>query len=403
MIMLQQAVIYKTRLIFLLCFVVLATSCVSVSRPESATSNVDEILLDEVLSGIAILGRPIAPGEIPDEDILQIDDGMREFLARHVTPYKTKTAKVSNLLRAVLSPGVLGLKYDDSQTKTATGAFQAQRANCLAFSNLFVALAREAGLRAYYQDVLVAPEWELESGSMTLRRHVNVKIKISRQYDQVVDISRAQNNILRLASTKLSDDQAFAQYYNNRSIDYLHLKNYEQSFLYARKGLMLDPKAAFIWSNLGVILSRVNKIEHAEAALLKAVDLNSEEQAALSNLGSMYKAQGDLEAANYYDQMVKRYRAKNPYYLLLAARQAFQSNDYDIAMGMLRKALILKKDEPLLHELKSRTHLALGERMGAIRSLEKAMEVAETVSQQQKYGERLELLQSKDKTSSTDI
>lgn len=387
----------------MLCFIALATSCTTVSRPESTTSSADPILLDEILNGVAMLGRHTEPGELPDEDILEIDDGMREFLQRHVIPYKTKTAKVSNLLRAVLSPGVLGLKYDDSQTKTAVGAFQSQRANCLAFSNLFVALAREAGLRAYYQDVLVAPEWELESGSMTLRRHVNVKIKISRQYDQVVDISRAQNNVLRLESSKLSDDQAFAQYYNNRSIDFLHLKNYKQSFLYARKALMLDPKAAFVWSNLGVILSRVKKIEHAEAALLKAVDLNSEEQAALSNLASMYRAQGDLAAANYYDQLVKRYRAKNPYYLLLAARDAFHNNDYDTAMDMLRKALQLKQDEALLHELKSRTHMALGERLGAIKSLQKAIEVAETVSQQRQYGERLELLQGNSKTTSTDI
>ncbi|MEM8498856.1 MAG: transglutaminase domain-containing protein [Pseudomonadota bacterium] len=401
--MLSNLAMYFSRCIVLLCFVALIASCASVSRPESATSSADPELLDEILNGVAMLGRHIEPGELPNEDILEIDDGMREFLQRHVIPYKTKTAKVSNLLRAVLSPGVLGLKYDDTQTKTAVGAFQAQRANCLAFSNLFVALAREAGLRAYYQDVLVAPEWELESGSMTLRRHVNVKIKISRQYDQVVDISRAQNNVLRLESSTLSDDQAFAQYYNNRSIDYLHLRNYEQSFLYARKALMLDPKAAFVWSNLGVIFSRVEKIEHAEAALLKAVDLNSEEQAALSNLASMYRAQGDLEVAKYYDQLVKRYRAKNPYYLLLAARDAFNNSDYDTAMGMLRKALQLKQDEALLHELKSRTHLALGERFGAIKSLQKAIEVAETVSQQRQYGERLELLQGNNKTTSTDI
>lgn len=401
--MVFRVAMVRARCLILLCFIALAASCASVSRPESATSGADQVLLEEILNGVAMLGRPFAADELPDEDILAIDEGMREFLRRHVIPYKTKTAKVSNLLRAVLSPGVLGLRYDDTQTKTAVGAFQSQRANCLAFSNLFVALAREAGLRAYYQDVLVAPEWELESGSMTLRRHVNVKIKISRQYDQVVDISRAQNNVLRLESSKLTDDQAFAQYYNNRSIDYLHLKNYEQSYLYARKALMLDPKAAFVWSNLGVILSRIEKIEHAEAALLKAVDLNSEEHAALSNLASMYRAQGDLAAADFYDLQVKRYRAKNPYYLLLAARDAFHNSDYDAAMSMLRKALLLKQDEALLHELKSRTHLALGERLGAIKALQKAIEVAETVSQQRQYGERLELLQGGSKTTSTDI
>ncbi len=389
-------------LLILAGWVVLSASCATVDRPEGAASTVDANLLDEILNGVAVLGRRYDPDELPDEDILQVDQGMREFVERHVTPYKTRTGKVSNLLRAVLSPGVLGLRYDDTQTKTAIGAFQAQRANCLAFSNLFIALAREAGLRAYYQDVLVAPEWELSSGSMTLRRHVNVKIKISRQYDQVVDISRAQNNVIRLESTKLSDEQAFAQYYNNRSIDFLHLKDYEQSFLFARKALLLDPDAAFIWSNLGVILSRVDKLQHAEAALLHAVALNSEEQAALANLASMYRAQGQIETAEYYDQLVKRYRAKNPYYLLLTAREAFHNNDFESALNLLRRALTLKQDEALLHELKSRTHLAMGERLSAIKSLQRAIEVAETVSQQEQYGERLELLYDKNKTSSTD-
>jgi len=116
----------------------------------------------------------------------------------------------------------------------------------------------------------------------------------------------------------------------------------------------------------------------------------------------MYRAQGDLASADYYDSLVKRYRAKNPYYLLLSAREAFHKSDYATALSFLQRALRIKQDEALLHELKSRAHLALGERNSAIKALQKAIEVAETVSQQQQYGERLELLQGSEKTGSTD-
>lgn len=351
-------------------------------------------LIAEIWSGEAVLGRELQAGELPHYDILHVTDEMRDFVDRYVRQHRTKTGRAAKLLRAVLTPGLLGIVYSEEQTHTAEQAFRSQQANCLGFSNLFIALAREAGLKAYYQDVLVAPDWDLNEGSMTLRRHVNVLIKVSRRLDQVVDISRTRQNIVRLDATQLTDNQAFAQYYNNRSVDYLYQQDYQRAYLYARKALDLDARSAFIWSNIGVILSRVDQLEHAEAALLHAVKLNSAEQAALVNLTSIYRARGDVDKMAYYEKQVRRYRARNPYYLLLSARKAYNEAEYPEAMSLLRKAVSIKRDEALLFELKARTHLRLGEQGKAIKALQKAIDVAETVAQRSEYSELLSELQA---------
>ncbi len=346
----------------------------------------------ETLNGSAVFGRPVSANELPHHDILKVDPQMAEFVARHTGSYRTRSKKIRELLRALLTPGLVGIQYNEGYTLTAEKAFKAQQANCLAFSNLFIALAREAGLNAYYQDVLVAPEWDLKAGSMTLRRHVNVLIEVNRFHSQVIDLSRERYDLVELETKPLTDEQAFAQYYNNLAMDSLYEKDYQQAYLYALKALQLDRRAAFIWSNLGVILSRLDKLDHAEAALLQAIQYDSGEQAAMVNLAALYRARGAFEQALELEKRVARYRARNPYYLLASAKEAYQHADYAAALGLLSKALALKNDEALLFAMLSQTHAAMGQHDKAVSSLHKAIRMADTDTQRNNYRARLDEL-----------
>lgn len=351
-------------------------------------------LLSEALDGTAALGRRYRPDELPSLDILGLDAEMKDFVAEHVLPNRSKTSRLAHLLRAVLGPDELGLKYGEQHTKTASDAFHHRQANCLAFSNLFVALARESGLQVSYQDVLVSPQWEMMEGSMTLRRHVNVQVEMSRRFVRVVDISPNRNRLLQLESIELSDEQAFAQFYNNLAMDYLHAKNYQSAFLYIRKALLLDPNAAFIWSNFGVILSRFDKTEHAEAALLHARELDPAESAATSNLLRIYSFKGDTEKIDYYRNELTHYQNRNPYYLLLKARKAYFNKDFVETVRLLKRAVSFKPDEELMHELKARAHAELGQAKQAKKALKQAVRFAKSSLKQEEYRSRLEQMQT---------
>jgi len=377
-----------SRLCALLCAGAALLACSAL--PESDVSAAQrQALISEVLSGHAVLGRSYSPAELPNDDILHLTPEMEDFVERYVRPVRSRYARSSSLLRAVLSPGLLGVHYSEQDTKTAEDAFRARSANCLGFSNLFIALAREAGLKAYYQDVLVAPQWDLNDGVVNLRRHINVLIQGGGDFDQVIDISRTRSNLVRLESKRLTDRQAFAQYYNNLAMDHMFAEDFETAFLYSRKALMLDRRSAFIWSNLGVIVSRVGKVEHAEAVLLKAASLNGSERAALVNLSALYRARGQFELAQKYEDKVQVHRARNPYYLMMTAGQAHSSGESIEALRLLKKAIKLKKDEARIFELLARVYQELGQLELAVEAVASAIEVAETERQRKEYDELL--------------
>lgn len=369
-------------------FVLLLQACSNQPIPEQSREQ-SQALLAQALSGVAILGYIVSTDDLPNTDVLAINDEMRAFVKRYIGSSSNKDSKTSNLLRAIVSPGILGLQYGEEDTGSAREAFYSRSANCVAFSNLFVALAREAGLKAHYQDVLVTPNWDLSADEIVFRRHVNVKIKVARQKEQIIDFSRNQETTLELEATRISDKQAFAQYFNNIAIEHLQARRYEQSFLYVRKALDLDSRSAFIWSNLGVILSRVAAMDQAGAALHHAIELNPSERTALANLVAMYKGQGDKERADYYAAKMERYRLQNPYFLLKKARSAYAAADFASTLKILRRAIKIKPDEALFFELRSRALSELGESGKAIKAMQKAIDYSETMTQRNGYKEQL--------------
>ena len=58
-------------------------------------------------------------------------------------------------------------------TLTASEAFHTRRGNCLTFSNMFVAMARYAGLNAWYREVEIDPEWNSREDTLLVSLHVN--------------------------------------------------------------------------------------------------------------------------------------------------------------------------------------------------------------------------------------
>ncbi|MCZ7651246.1 MAG: transglutaminase-like domain-containing protein [Thermoanaerobaculia bacterium] len=82
--------------------------------------------------------------------------------------------RLQQLLLALLQRDGRELRYDRDRTSTAIEVWRDGVANCLSFTHLFVALAREIGLPVYYLRVMDAPRYQREGVSSsppsTLRR-----------------------------------------------------------------------------------------------------------------------------------------------------------------------------------------------------------------------------------------
>ena len=158
------------------------------------------------------------PVQVDDIDVLAVSPEMEEFLDRYVLKYENPQTRLELLTMAVTRSGVLGFEYDETKTMTADEAFSSRQGNCVAFSNLMVALARRADLKASYQEVFLSPEWsDFEDDTVLLYKHVNVVIETGKM-SWVVDVSGIK---IRQSDRRriVEDSYAKALYFNNLAVE----------------------------------------------------------------------------------------------------------------------------------------------------------------------------------------
>jgi len=313
--------------------------------------------------------------QVDDVDVLAVSPEMEKFLERYVLKYANQKTRLDMLTTAVVKTGVLGFQYDETHTMTSSEAFDARMGNCVAFSNLMVALARRAGLDARYQEVSIRSDWaNYEDDTVLLYKHVNVVIE-TRYMSWVVDVSGI--DIHPTDRRKLIEDSyAKALYLNNIAVEALLDNDLPRAYAYMRSAIETDSRLTDSWVNLGVLYGRNDQLDDAAFAFKQALQINSNEYSALSNLYEVYVEQEKFESAADLEPRVERYRRNNPYYLLRLSDEALELQQYDESISLLRKAIKKKEDDHNLHFALAKTQYLSGELAEAENSLLRARELA---------------------------
>ena len=266
--------------------------------------------------------------EIENVDFLGVSASMKQFIRNYAPEDMANGRKAWNLAYAALDPMLLNFDYDSSLTLTAAETFNRRTGNCLGFSSMFIAMAREAGLDAWFQEVKVPPEWTNVNETLLVSMHVNAVVQDAWS-EYVVDVTGAKRTEW-VRIRKLSDAEAEAQYYNNHGADALVKSDLARAFAYLVKAIRIAPDTSYIWSNLGVVYSRNGQLEDAKQAYHAALEINPAETVALNNLHRIYVEEGDLAAGRKgHGSKVERHRRKNPYYLYHLSAQAVEEQRYE--------------------------------------------------------------------------
>lgn len=371
------------------CLVTLSLGCASARLGQGRA----EITLDELLAGAPLGSTAGAAPLVEDRQVLDVSSEMQAFLDRRVARGAGPASRLRQLGLAILSEHGFGLKYDET-TRTAAETFHARRGNCLSFTNMFVAMARQAGLRAYYQEVDTPPDWSLRNDALVLNRHVNVLVDLGREGEQVVDFNMDDFRT-SFDRRRISDARALAHYYNNMAVERMQVGDTASALLYFRRAADNDPLFSPTWTNLGILYLRNGHPSYAEAAHLQALMADREDLVAMSNLASLYERLGDRERADTYRNRVLDHRQRNPYYRFQLAREALLAQDYDAAIGHLKYALGKKKSEDRFYFLLGLSYMKKGDAQAALRWLSRAEQVAATDALKRKYASKIEMLLSK--------
>ncbi len=342
-----------------------------------------------LLEGQPLTGG-VEPQPLPEVDILGIDADMRRFVAERVAAGGPDRWRLRGLLRALLRDEGFTIEYQE-RTYTAAETFRLRRGNCLAFTSLFVALAREAGLRVSYQEVDVPPDWSLNGTNFVQNRHMNTFVDMGNSPEQIVDFNMPD---FRASYDRraISDERARAHYYSNVGVEHMQAGEVLPALLNFRLSLAADAGFVPAWINLGSLYQRSGSPDWAEAAWQHALQLAPREYVAISNLERLYRIGGRLAEADVLRARLERHRQQNPYYRYQQAQAAFAAARYDEAIVHLRFAIGRKANEDRFCALLGLAYLRRGDPASAQRWFARAEEVAGDEVLRQTYHSKMELL-----------
>lgn len=322
-------------------------------------------------------------------DLLGLDDDMRKFVETYTGHLSRGRMRLVQLHQSIKSNAILNIEYEPDAEGGAREVFHRGSANCLSYANLFVAMAREAGLNANYQWVRVRPQWTRIGERVAVRLHVNVVVKLRSGVEYVVDIEPLTASE-RTKTRVLSDVDAFALYHNNIAMEALGRSELDLAWAHNVRALQLSPAMSLLWVNLGAIYRLAGQHREAERSYFYALQLNPKDHSAMNNLMVLYQLEGREADSEYWSDQVAQYRLSNPYYHAWLGDKAGETDDWSKALMHYTDALRLGPGETRLEYEMGVIHYRLGDLDEAFRYITMAIESAIRRSDLEEYRLQLE-------------
>ncbi|MFC0679422.1 tetratricopeptide repeat protein [Lysobacter korlensis] len=328
-----------------------------------------------------------APGR---EQIMAIPPELRAQFEKQVLAAGGNQQQVlTRLVGFLFGKSGLGITYRHDATYTVAEAYRTRTANCLTFTLLTVALARQAGLKAYGQGIEDTLTWHQDQSLVYRTNHVNAGVSVqTRRF--AVDV--AQDSVIaRHPAQPIDDERLLALYYNNRAIELTGSGQRDAAARHMAASLQLDPGYATSWSNAGVLEMRKGDLQAAERHYEQALSLAPTHVATLVNLVALEERRGNAARAAAYRKRLDKEQLKDPFHQFQLALEQEKRGQYDRAVGHYRNAIRLHEGEHRFHSGLARVYLLLGHSRRAEKSLTRAHELSQG-SVRDRYLAKLESL-----------
>ena len=298
-----------------------------------------------------VAARAQAP-DIASEDLVVpflVTPEMVEQARFLIAGAQTDFDKADRLMRSLTDDDGFGLRYDAVATSTPAVTVARGYGNCLALTSIFIGLAREVGLTAYYVDASDrVNDLRREEAIIVDSGHIAGGVRTERGYT-LVDFD---GHVSRYRTFQIIDDiTALAHYYNNLGFEMIAeaqiagaevpWKDVRHNFELATK---VRPDFTRAYNNLGVAYTRLGDLEMAEQSYTMAIATDPKSDAAYHNLGNLRLRQGDILAAlDSYDEAL-RLRKRNPYLYYHRGLAQYRLGMLEEAEESFKKSIGLQRD-----------------------------------------------------------
>ena len=325
-------------------------------------------------TGVAGVARELRQRGVDPASVVvpfEITDEMRTWVHARVTSAGDPEQRLDRLLAAIVGPSGLALSYEGGSTNTAREAFAARTANCLGFTSLFVGLARELGIPAFYLGVDDVERFEREGDLLVISGHVSAGFDLGGGKTKILEFANAPKADYHHVR-RLSDLTAIALYHSNHGAELLRAGHKDEALPWLRKAVEIDPELGDAWVDLGVGLRRSGDLAGAEAAYRKALEVNPQGAAAYQNLSVLLRLRGHPQEADDLLALSTRASGQNPFSYLALGDLSLSHGRLDEARRFYRRAMWLNRDDPEPYAALGLVALAGGDRREAAKWLRKA-------------------------------
>jgi Tfp pilus assembly protein PilF len=353
---------------------------VRAAPPPSIPSAVESLSIDPAVDPLAV-------------DPLALTVEMRRFADSHAGEEMTRKARLLGLHEGIFDPDDgLGITYGSAATHTAAGTFDARSGNCLSFTFLFVALARHAGLSAYFVEVDQVMGWS-QRGDLGLSHwHMFVEVEIDNAVVQV-DFLPWSDRRYR-TQRRIDETRAQAHYHSNMGAEALTRGEVDRALEHFDRALQLDASFSPARVNRAVAHRRAGEPEKAETDLLDVLTEEPSHEVAATNLASLYLGLGREDDARRWLRQRDAFLARNPFHHFRLGMQALQDGAFDTARAHFKRAIARQPNEPLFFEHLATAYLRLGESRRGRASLRRALYLPDEPERRQRLEARLDGLEA---------
>ena len=323
------------------------------------------------------LSRDLAARGVDPERVVvpfELSDEMRQWAQEMATRAVLPDDKLRALRDALLDPEQMKIEYAWGYTGTATEVFEKRRANCLSFTNLFLGMARELGVPAFFLAVDRVETYRKAGDLVVVSDHVAVAYGDTRTDLLVFDFSPYQNEGYR-AVRPISDLTAIAMFYSNRGAEMLQEGRIDDAVSWLETAVTIDPELAPAWVNLGVVLRRAGDLEGAEDAYKHALEIDPRSYSAYQNLAALLQLQERHQEAEGFLEVLQKTPTRNPYSYLSLGDLSLRSGRLEEARRFYRRAVNLSGDDAEIFAALGQLALAQGDLRTARRMLRKARKI----------------------------
>ena len=332
-------------------------------------------LLFAILAAASVPAAPgPADGGVPATEVMALSPDIERFIDERIRPDLPRSARVRGLMDALFGNDGLDIVYGDDETKTAVETFETRSGNCLSFTILFVAIARHVGLQAHFQEVSEILSWDRRGDVAVSNRHMFAEIETA---DGLVRVDFLPGVEKRYRSVRRIDEpRVLAHYYSNLGAKALTEDDLDLATRMFTRALEEDDTLAGAWVNKGVAHRRLGQPEEAEAAYLRALELDPDEISAASNLAGLYRTTGRERLAGPYLKRIRKHRRQNPFYHFRRGLEAAERGQLRAAGGRIRTAIRLLPEDVMFRAELGRILVRAGRPRRAERAFREALELS---------------------------